>query len=126
MEFKESRGIYLQIADQICDRILGGEWMADERIPAIREMAAMTGVNPNTVTRSYKELLDRQIIYNQRGIGYFVDSDAGNRIRDMRREDFIENELPHMFKTMEQLQLEWKDITGLYDRYRISAEDLNG
>jgi DNA-binding transcriptional regulator YhcF (GntR family) len=126
MEFKETRGIYLQIADQICDRILGREWGAEERIPAIREMAALTGVNPNTVTRSYQELLSREIIYNQRGIGYFVAEDADARIKNMRREDFIDNELPHLFKTMEQLQLDWNDITALYNRHRTAAEEHNG
>ena len=52
MEFKEPKGIYLQIADQICIRILQDEWGAGERIPSIRELAVELGVNPNTVTKS--------------------------------------------------------------------------
>jgi len=77
MEFNESRGIYLQIADQISEEILQEKWKADERIPAIREMAVNSGVNPNTVTRSYQYLMEKGIIYNQRGVGYFVTPEAG-------------------------------------------------
>ena len=68
MEFNQPKGIYLQIAEQVCDRILQGEWNDGDRIPSIRELAVNLGVNPNTVTRSYQSLLDRQIIENRRGI----------------------------------------------------------
>ena len=61
MEFSQPKGIYLQIADQIRDRILAGEWRSGERIPSIRELAVNVGVNPNTVTKSYQALLDREI-----------------------------------------------------------------
>ena len=79
MEFSQPKGIYQQIADQMRDRILAGEWHEGERIPSVRELAVGVGVNPNTVTKSYQALLDRAIIENQRGLGYFVAGDAKNR-----------------------------------------------
>ena len=79
MEFSQPKGIYQQIADQIRDRILAGEWRGGERIPSVRELATSIGVNPNTVNKSYQALLDRGIIENQRGIGYFVAFDAQQR-----------------------------------------------
>ena len=54
MEFSDPKGIYQQIADQIRERVLQGEWQAGERIPSIRELAIDLGVNPNTVTKSYQ------------------------------------------------------------------------
>ena len=69
MEFNQPKGIYQQIADQIRDRILQGEWVGGERIPSIRELAVTVGVNPNTVTKSYQTLMEKQIIENQRGLG---------------------------------------------------------
>lgn len=33
MEFQKDQAIYLQIADLICENILSGEWLEDERIP---------------------------------------------------------------------------------------------
>ena len=48
MNFKESKAIYLQIADRICDEILLGQYQEEERIPSVREYAAMVEVNANT------------------------------------------------------------------------------
>ncbi len=96
MEFSQPKGIYQQIADQMRDRILAGEWHEGERIPSVRELAVGVGVNPNTVTKSYQALLDREIIENQRGLGYFVAADAKRRIVDQMREEFVRDELPRI------------------------------
>lgn len=117
MEFNQPKGIYLQIADQVSDRILQGEWHGGDRIPSIRELAVSLGVNPNTVTRSYQSLLDRQIIENRRGIGYFVTGDAKSNILKERRVEFIREELPGMFKTMKLLDIGIEEINGYYSEY---------
>ena len=44
MNFKESKAIYLQIADRICDEILLGQFGEEERIPSVREYAAIVEV----------------------------------------------------------------------------------
>ena len=56
MNFKESKAIYLQIADRICDEVLLGQYQEEERIPSVREYAAVVEVNANTVMRSYDYL----------------------------------------------------------------------
>jgi DNA-binding transcriptional regulator YhcF (GntR family) len=112
MEFSQPKGIYLQIADQIRDRILAGEWRGGERIPSIRELAVSVGVNPNTVTKSYQALLDREIIENQRGIGYFVTADATQRILDEIKNEFVRDELPRVFRTMSVLGMSLDDLAA--------------
>lgn len=94
MEFDANKPIYIQIADNICEKVLSGEFKPSERIPSVREWGATIGVNPNTVARSYEILTDRGVIYNQRGIGYFVAADAPSRIQDSERRKFIEEEIP--------------------------------
>ena len=47
MKFKESKSIYLQIADRICDEILQGQYKEEERIPSVREYAATVEVTIN-------------------------------------------------------------------------------
>ena len=71
MNFKESKAIYLQIADRICDEILLGQFAEEERIPSVREYATIVEVNANTVMRSFDYLQSQNIIYNKRGIGFF-------------------------------------------------------
>ena len=112
MEFSQPKGIYQQIADQIRDRILAGEWRGGERIPSVRELATSIGVNPNTVNKSYQALLDREIIENQRGIGYFVAFDARQRILDELKAEFVRDELPRLFKTMSVLGMTLDDLAA--------------
>jgi GntR family transcriptional regulator len=112
MEFSQPKGIYQQIADQIRDRILAGEWRGGERIPSVRELATNLGVNPNTVNKSYQALLDREIIENQRGIGYFVALDARQRIRDELKAEFVRDELPRLFKTMSVLGMTLDELAA--------------
>ena len=59
MNFKESKAIYLQIADRICDEILLGQFAEEERIPSVREYATIVEVNANTVMRSFDYLSHR-------------------------------------------------------------------
>ena len=103
MEFNNNRPIYLQICDAICEQILSGELRPDERIPSVREYGADIGVNPNTVMRSYEKLTGEGIIYNKRGIGYFISKNAKEIVLEAQRKDFIENELPAILKRMELL-----------------------
>ena len=105
MEFSEPKGIYLQIADQIRERILRGEWKAGQRIPSIRELAVELGVNPNTITRSYQKLLERELITNQRGRGYFVGEDAAGRALKEMKDEFMREEVPRILRTMKLLDI---------------------
>ena len=63
MKFKESKSIYLQIADRINDEILQGQYAEEGRIPSVREYAATVEVNANTVVRTYDYLQGQEIIH---------------------------------------------------------------
>ena len=116
MEFSEPKGIYLQIADQIRERILRGEWRTGERIPSIRELAVELGVNPNTVTKSYQKLLERELISNQRGRGYFVSENAAERALNEMKEEFMRDELPRIIGAMRLLGIGMEEIAGPLSR----------
>ena len=108
MDFHGETPIYLQIADVFCENILSGSLKADERIPSVREYGADIGVNPNTVMRVYEKLTADGIIYNKRGIGYFVSADARDKILEAQRADFLEKEVPAIRRKMELLGLDAK------------------
>ncbi len=110
MEFNSNKSIYLQICDAICERILSGELQSDGRIPSVREYGADIGVNPNTVMRSYEKLTMEGIIYNKRGIGYFISPDAKEIVLKEQRKDFLENELPRILKRMKLLGIDYEDV----------------
>ena len=102
MEYSEHKPIYLQNVDLMQEKILREEWREEERIPSVREMGAMVGVNPNTIVRSYQLLESQEIIYNKRGLGYFVKDGAVARIKENVKNEFIANELPQ-FKAKAQM-----------------------
>jgi GntR family transcriptional regulator len=118
MQFRESTAIYLQIADYICERILLRQWKAGERIPAVRELAVQLEVNPNTVMRTYEFLQGQNIIHNQRGIGYFVSTDAAQYARQYRKTEFIEKELPNIFRNMYTLGMDMSDLEARYEKFK--------
>ena len=110
MDFKKQKPIYLQIADTLCERIVAGEWQVDERVPSVRDVAGELGVNPNTVMRTYDYLQNAEIIYNRRGVGYFVETKAGERIRKMHRQEFLDDELPYFVQRMNMLGFTWDEL----------------
>ena len=117
MQFRESSAIYLQIADYICERILLKEWKGGERIPSVRELAVQLEVNPNTVMRTYEFLQGQNIIYNQRGIGYFVSPDAIDNAMQYRKTEFIEKELPNIFRNMYMLGMDLEELRPRFENF---------
>lgn len=110
MEFNQNKSIYLQIADSISERILSGELKEGDRILSVRELGSELGVNPNTAMRSYEKLTGDGIIFNQRGIGYFVAEGARQAVLTQMRKDFMEDELPDILRRMKLLEINPQDI----------------
>ena len=106
MEFRDNKPIYLQIGDVICEKILSGELKAEDRLMSVREYGGLIGVNPNTMMRTYEKLTDDGVIYNKRGIGYFVCPDARKTVLANERKSFMENELPAILKRIQLLEID--------------------
>ena len=117
MEFNETKAIYLQIADRLCDQILAGEYEEMQRVPSVREVAAQLEVNPNTVVRSFDFLQNNKIIFNKRGMGYFVVEGASDVIRAMRKQIFMDNTLPQLFAEMNKIGITIEDIDNQYNNF---------
>ena len=117
MNFKDSKAIYLQIAERIEDEIVQGTYVEDSRIPSVREYAMLVEVNANTVMRSFDYLQTQEIIYNKRGLGYFVAQDACTRIITLRQTLFLNEKLPHFFSELQSLDISMQEIKTRYQAY---------
>jgi GntR family transcriptional regulator len=73
----DGRPMYLQILEQIKQKVVMGEWAAGEEIPSIRALAIALRVSVITVKRAYLELEREGVIHTQHGKGSFVASDPG-------------------------------------------------
>ncbi len=118
MEFNEKQAIYLQIADHFCELILKKKWKEGEKIPSIRDTAVQLEVNPNTVFRTYNFMQDKGIIFNKRGIGYFIAENGFQKTMDYKKETFVEEDLPKVFQTMDMLKMNTKDLQDKYKVYK--------
>jgi DNA-binding transcriptional regulator YhcF (GntR family) len=117
MDFRQNQPIYLQIAEYVCEQILLGKWKLGDKILSIRDIAVEMEVNPNTVQRAYDFLQQQGIITNKRGVGYFTEEDAMEKILAFRREQFMENELPVFLRNLYLLKIDMKDLKIQYDLF---------
>ena len=115
MTFTNDKAIFLQMADRLCDEILAGTYKADDRIPSVREYAVMLGVNTNTAVKTYELLAREGVIYNRRGMGYYVSPDARQQILERRRAEFREQTLPELFRQMRLLDIDIEPRRGSHD-----------
>lgn len=123
MVFKENnKAIYLQIADGICDSVMTGTVEEGDRIPSVREYAATLQVNANTVMRSYEHLTQEGVLFNKRGIGFFVAEDARERISKMRHEAFFNGEIQEFFRQLNLLGISPGELTEHYVKYLKEIE----
>ncbi len=110
MQPNQSYPGYAHIIELLSERILTGRYLADERVPSVREMAVEMEVNPITVTRAYERLQRADIIYTQRGLGYFVTPKAVEIIRQRRLVRFHEETLPNFLHEARLLGLSLEDL----------------
>ncbi len=114
MIFTNDKAIYIQMADRLCDEILAGKYKDDDRIPSVREYAVMLEVNANTAVKAYDELSRANIIYNKRGLGYFVTPGAKKQILKERKQEFMKERLPELFRQMQLLGITLEDVKSEY------------
>lgn len=116
MDFKPNYPIYLQVADFICEKVLTGAWNDGDKLPAVKDLAVMTSVNPNTVIKALTHLVDNEILTTQRGIGYFLTDDARSKTLALKRNQFIDQELPQVFASMKLLGLGIEELQEIHRR----------
>lgn len=92
--------IYEQIIDGVEKNILLGLYPPGSVLPSQRELSVTLGINPNTIQKSYAELIRRGVIVPAQGSGSYVASDAVARIRAAATE-----RLDHLRETVAELAL---------------------
>lgn len=114
MDFNNTQPIYTQIVNWVFEQILLENWKPGDKAKSVRELAVQFEVNPNTVMRSYEYLQNNNIIVNKRGIGFFVSEDAVDIIQNIRKKQFMEEEVPAFIKNLKLLNVDIQEIIKLY------------
>ncbi|HXQ60475.1 MAG TPA: GntR family transcriptional regulator [Acidimicrobiales bacterium] len=110
VDLKEPTYLYEQVAGEIRRAIADGECGPGERLPPARDLAAVLGVNANTVLRALRSLRDEGLLDFRRGRGITVSSNAPQRsavtamardlVRLARRHGYKRDELLRMIESL--------------------------
>lgn len=122
IDFKATKGIFQQIADNISHQILEGKLPAGERVPSVRDLAVEFEVNRNTLLRTYSILEESGIIVNKRGIGFFVAENAVEIIRNNEKKEFFTNDLPDFLRKVQILKLSETDLSELLETIKSNSK----
>ncbi|MEK7675899.1 MAG: GntR family transcriptional regulator [Verrucomicrobiota bacterium] len=99
LEFHSGIPAYKQIANRLTAAMTDGTLTRGDRLPTIRELHELLGVNPNTVAKAYRELALKGLIDGQRGAGSFVKLDDPVATLPEPRKKAKLNELYHRMLT---------------------------
>ena len=64
--------VYRQLIDQVQAAVASGVLASGDQLPTVRQVAVDLAINPNTVSRAYREMEIRGMLDTQQGTGTFV------------------------------------------------------
>ena len=115
------RPIYLQLEEILLQAIASGQYPAGSRLPAVRELAAEAGVNPNTMQRALTDLEREGLLYSQRTAGRFV-TDEIERIRGKRRE-LAMTQIQNFLTSMKEMGFSAEEIVEMIEQVIRKGEE---
>lgn len=115
MDFKANIPIYLQVIQDMKNKIIKGELPLGSKLPSSRELAVMYSINPNTAARIYNELEASGIFYTRRGIGTFVTDDE--TLIDRLRKELLENVIMEFTEQVSILGYTKEEIINLLNTF---------
>ena len=104
--------IYDQIARQVIFAVASGALQPRDRVPSVRELSRSLAVNPNTVSRAYRELQFSQILETVRGTGLEITAGAPETCRRERLK-MIRERMHSVVEEAVRSGLAAKEIRGL-------------
>ena len=122
MAFDDRMPIYRQIILQFNRAFVRGDIQAGERIPSIRELSTLLGVNTNTVQRVYQEMERDGLISSKRGTGYFITEDLS--MMEKTRHDLALDSLRRFLEEMRALGCSDREILDELKSYMNGGESL--
>ena len=85
LNYRDPRPIYEQVKDGIRKLAYSGVLGPDEKLPSVRELAMKLAINPNTISRAYKDLEQEGFLYTVTGKGTFINQEYD--LNDRRKEE---------------------------------------
>lgn len=110
VEWNDRQPIYRQLRDRVVAMILDGLLREGDPLPSVRNIAAEYRVNPLTVLKGYRQLVDEQLVESRRGRGMYVNAGARNLLLHGERQKFLSEQWPAIQATIQRLGLTTEDL----------------
>lgn len=109
-EWNGSQPIYRQLRDRAAALVLDGVLKEGDPLPSVRIVAAEYRVNPLTVLKGYRQLVDEQLVEARRGRGMYVRVGARQLLLTGERQRFLTEEWPRVYATIRRLGLTQEEL----------------
>ncbi len=120
MNYQTDRPIYLQVIENIRQRLIRGELQLGEKLPSVRELAKQYQINPNTASRVYREMEMTGLCYTRRGTGTFITEDA-DMMKQIRKEMASEC-LEDFFRRMQKMGFTLEEMIEMLRQHEEHAQ----
>ena len=120
LNYRDPRPIYEQVKDGIRKLAYSGVLGPDDKLPSVREMAMKLAINPNTISRAYKELEQEGFIYTVTGRGTFINQEFD--LNDSRRQELWQQ----FEKTVKELMGISVSVDEMIERLKGGSTDDSG
>ncbi|SEQ67999.1 GntR family transcriptional regulator [Piscibacillus halophilus] len=113
--------IYEQIIEQVRHRILQRIVLPGDQVPSVRELSSQLMINPNTVSKAYKELEREGIFVTYRGKGTFISEDVEHLVREKELEK-IKRQVHHIVISAHQIGITSDKLKSWVDEGYMKQE----
>ncbi len=114
--YSGSNPLFQQVADQISLGILNGAYQEKTQIPSTTEISKGYQINPATVLKGMNLLVDKGLIEKKRGIGMFVLEGAKEKIKMIKKEEFLTNDVNQLIQDAKKLNISLDELKVILER----------
>ncbi|HIY12528.1 MAG TPA: GntR family transcriptional regulator [Candidatus Agathobaculum merdipullorum] len=122
-QLRGDRPIYQQLVEILTEQIVSGQLAAGDKVPAVRELAAQAGVNPNTMQRALTDMEREGLMYTNRTSGRYVTEDK--EMIEKIREQIASDRIAEFLAGMSQLGFSEQEVYRLLEK-RQGEGNQNG
>ena len=122
-QLRGDRPIYQQLVEILTEQIVSGQLAAGDKVPAVRELAAQAGANPNTMQRALTDMEREGLMYTNRTSGRYVTEDK--EMIEKIREQIASDRIAEFLAGMSQLGFSEQEVYRLLEK-RQGEGNQNG
>lgn len=111
IQWNEKDPIYVQIHQYLVGLVIDGAIQEGDPLPSVRTIAETHRVNPLTASKAIQRLVDDDVLEKRRGLGMYLVEGARERLLQLERKRFIEEEWPVIKTKLARLEWSLKDLT---------------